>query len=263
MARLQGNDLDFNNSSRIVNLPAATAAGHPVTFEQLNSAVEGLAWKDSARVATQGNLNLASPGSSIDGVTLVAGDRVLVKAQTAPAENGVYVWNGAAVAMTRAADASTGDELEAAIVPVEEGTNAGTLWRQTAVNFTLGTGAVSFVQFGTSAPAATETTAGILEVATQAETDAGASDAVAVTPQKLAAWAGRARKAAANIGDGSGTQFDVTHNFNTLDVRVEVYRNASPYDTINCDVERPSVNAVRLRFSAPPGANQFRVLVLA
>lgn len=263
MAKLVGQDLDFNNVARVLNLPAATQTGQPVTYDQLNSAVEGLAWKDSVRVATQANLNLSSPGAAIDGVTMVANDRVLVKAQTAQAENGIYIWNGSAVAMTRAVDANTANELEQAIAAVEEGTNAGTGWRQTQVNFTLGTNPVIWGAFGTATPPASQTVAGVLMIATQALADAGTDDVTAITPLKLAAWAGRIRKVAATIGDGAATQIDVTHNLNTLDCAVEIYRNATPWDSILCDVERPNANTVRLRFAAAPAANQFRVVILA
>lgn len=263
MSKLIGSNLDFNNAAKIINLPAATASGEPVTYDQLNTAIEGIAWKDSARVSTQANLNLASPGATIDGITMAAGDRVLLRSQTAQAENGIYIWNGAAAAMTRAADASTAAELEGAATTIEEGTSAGVTYRQTQVNFTLGTNDVLWTPFGSSSPAASETTAGVLELATQAETDTGTDDARAVTPLKLATWSLRTRKFQTNIGDNSATQIDVTHNFATRDVQVEIYRNASPWDTILCDVERSDTNTVRLRFAAAPTAAQFRVLVTA
>ena len=57
--------LDFGGSRRITNLPAAVASGQPVTFEQMNAALEGLAWKDNARVATQANINLSINDSAI------------------------------------------------------------------------------------------------------------------------------------------------------------------------------------------------------
>jgi len=79
----------------------------------------------------------------------------------------------------------------------------------------------------------------------------------------LATWSLRTRKFQTNIGDNSATQIDVTHNFATRDVQVEIYRNASPWDTILCDVERSDTNTVRLRFAAAPTAAQFRVLVTA
>jgi len=49
-----------------------------------------------------------------------SGDRVLVKDQSSIPTNGIYIWNGAAVAMTRANDATTFNELEGAVVTVEE-----------------------------------------------------------------------------------------------------------------------------------------------
>lgn len=261
MAKLVANDLDFNNVSKILNLPAGTASGHPVTFEQMNSAIEGIAWKDSARVSTQANLNLASPGASIDGITMSAGDRVLVRAQTDPIENGLYIWNGAATPATRALDSSTFAELEGAVVTVEEGTSAGASFRQTQVNGIVGTNDVVWTSFGTAAPSASETTAGVAELATQAETDTGTDDARIVTPLKLKSWSLRVKGLAQNVGDGAATQIDVTHNFNTRDVSVEIYRNGTPWDSIICDVERSDANTVRLRFASAPTSNQFRVII--
>ena len=159
-------DQDFGSVSKLTNLPAPVGANDAVRLADLNSAVEGLAWKDSCRVATTANLNLAAPGATIDGITMAANDRVLVKAQTAGAENGIYIYNGSAVAATRALDANTAAELEQAVTTVEEGTSAAATFRQTAVNFTLDTTTVTWVAFGTSAPAASETTAGIAELAT-------------------------------------------------------------------------------------------------
>lgn len=255
-------DLDFNNAARIVNLPDPTLAQHPATKAYVDSAVEGLAWKDSVRVASNANLTITGPGSTIDGVTMSANDRVLLKDQTTASQNGLYIWNGAAVPMTRAADANTFAELEQAVVTVEEGTSAGASFRQTAVNGTIDSTSVTWTSFGTSAAAATETTAGVLEIATQSETDAGTDDLRAITALKLNNWSGRKRKATATFGDGSATSFNIDHNFNTRDVQVEVYRNSGNYDSVLCDVTRPSVNRVTLTFAAAPAASAFNVVVL-
>ena len=107
MARKFFTDLDLQSVSKVINVPTPSAAGDAVPKSYVDSAVEGLAWKDSARVSTQGDINLASPGATIDGITMASQDRVLVRSQTAPAENGIYVWNGAATTMTRSLDAST------------------------------------------------------------------------------------------------------------------------------------------------------------
>lgn len=253
--------LDFGGVRKIQNLPTPSAAADAATKGYVDSAVEGLAWKDSCRVATQANLSLASPGATIDGITMVANDRVLVRSQTAPAENGIYIWNGAATPMTRAMDASTAAELEQAVVTVEEGTSASATFRQSSVNFTLDSGAVAWTGFGTSAPAATESTAGILEVATQAEADAGTSDTTALTPLKLANWSGRSRKMSQAIGDGAATSYTVTHNFNSRDVTVQVYRNSGNYDSVLVEVRRTSVNAVAIVFDTAPALNAYVVVV--
>jgi hypothetical protein len=262
MARPVGNDLDFQSVSRILNLPDPTLPQHAATRAYVDSAVEGLAWKDAARVSTQGNLNLASPGATIDGISMAANDRVLVRSQTAQAENGIYIWNGAAVAMTRAPDASTAVELEQAVVTVEEGTDAGVTFRQTQVNFTLGTNNVIFASFGTSAPAASETTPGIVEIATLAEVNTGTDTGRVITPSTLANHANRKLKFAQDIGDGSATQFTVTHNLNTRDVTVSVFRNSGAFDEVLTDVEHTTVNSVTVRFASAPASNAWRVVVL-
>ncbi|PPD10294.1 MAG: hypothetical protein CTY36_00435 [Methylocystis sp.] len=263
MSRQVLTNLDFNGVAKVVGLLDPSAAQDAATKAYVDSVIEGLAWKDSVRVATQSNLNLASPGASIDGVSLSAGDRVLVRAQSTAAENGIYIWNGAATPATRAPDCNTAAELEQAVTTVEEGTSAGASYRQTAVNFTLGSGAVSWSAFGTAAGAASESSAGVAEIATQAETDTGTDDARIVTPLKLANWSGRKLKYATDVGDGSATQYTITHNLNTRDVQVEIYRNSGNYDSVIVDVERTSVNAVRLTFASAPSSNQFRVVVLA
>jgi hypothetical protein len=262
MAKQVLTDLDFASAARITNLPDPVAAQQAATKAYVDSVVEGQSFKDSARVATQGNISLASPGATIDGVTMAVNDRVLVRAQTSQPENGIYIWNGAAVPMTRALDASTAAELEQAVISVEEGSSANASFRQTTPNFTLGSGNVVWISFGTAAPAATETTAGIVEIATQAETDAGTDDARLVTPAKLANWSGRLRKVSQTFGDGAATQYTITHSLNTEDVHVEVYRTSGNKDSILCDVDRTSVNAIRLTFASAPALNAFRAVVI-
>lgn len=263
MAKSVVSDLDFGGVARPTGLPAPVSSSDAANKGYVDSAVEGLAWKASARVATQANVNLASPGAAVDGVAMAANDRVLVRSQTAPAENGIYIWNGAAVAMTRSADASTAAELEQAVVSVEEGTSAGASYRQTSINFVLDTGAVAWAAFGTAAGAASETSAGVAEIATQAETDAGADDARIVTPAKLANHANRAKRYSTDVGDGAATQYTVTHNLGTRDVLVQVRRNSGNYDEVMAQVEVLTTNTVRVTFATAPTANQFRVSVLA
>lgn len=261
MAQAQLSDLDFGSASRIANLLDAVSPQEPATLAQLRAAIEGIAWKDNVRVDATTNITVASPGATINSITMAANDRVLLRGQTTQSQNGLYIWNGAATPMTRALDASTSDELESAVVTVDEGPNAGATFRQTQVNFVLDTGNVVWASFGTSAPAATETTSGIAEIATQAETDAGTDDARIVTPLKLANYANKKLKFSQDVGDGSATSITVTHNLNTRDVNVTVYRNSGNFDTVNVETRRTSVNAVQLVFASAPAAAAYRAVV--
>jgi hypothetical protein len=261
MAKKIFTDFDFQSVSKVINLPSPSSNGDAATKSYVDSLVEGLAWKDSCRVASQSNLNLSSPGATIDGITMASQDRVLVRSQTTTADNGIYVWNGSSSAMTRSLDASTFAELEQAVTTVEEGSSAGSTYRQDQVNGTLGSSTISWVTFGTAAPSASESTAGIAELATQAETDAGTDDARIVTPLKLATWSGRVKKYSVAIGDGSATSYTVTHNLASRDVQVTVY-NASTYDEVITDVTHATTNTLTIVFASAPASNAYRVVVI-
>lgn len=122
----------------------------PTTIDFLTKIFD---FKDSVRVTSTANVNISSAPTAIDGVTLANGDRVLLKNQTTGSQNGIYVFNGAASAMTRSTDADSSAEVTAGIfVGIEEGTaNADTFWWLTTNNpITLGTTALTFTQFGAS-----------------------------------------------------------------------------------------------------------------
>lgn len=261
MAKKIFTDFDFQSVSKVINLPAPSASGDGVPKSYVDSLVEGLAWKDSVRVSTQANLNLSSPGATIDGITMASQDRVLVRSQTTASQNGIYIWNGAAVAMTRSLDATTFAELEQAVTTVEEGTSAATTWRQDQINGTIDSSTISWVAFGTSAPSASESTAGIAELATQAETDAGTDDARIITPLKLATWSGRIKKFSVSIGDGSATSYTVTHNLASRDVHVTIY-NASNYEEVITDVAHTTTNTLTIIFATAPSSDAYRVVVI-
>jgi hypothetical protein len=263
MAVLVNRDLDLNSVAKVTNSPNPTAAQDVATKAYVDSAVEGLSWKDSVRVSSVANINLASPGATIDGVTMVANDRFLAKDQSTASQNGIYIWNGAASPATRALDMSTAAEVEQAVVTVEEGTSAGATFRQTAVNVTLDTTNLAFTTFGTSAPAASETTAGIAEIATQAETDTGTDDLRLITPLKLATYAGRAKRYAVNFGDGSATSYVITHNLNSNDVEVYVYENGGSKRQVLTEVQHTSVNSVTILTATAPAAAAYRAVVQA
>jgi hypothetical protein len=73
-----------------------------------------------------------------------------------------------------------------------------------------------------------------------------------------------ARKNSADItGDAATTAFTITHNLGSRDVQIQVYDAASPYDTVEVDVERTNTTTATIRFATAPivGAN-YRVVVV-
>lgn len=92
----------------------------------------GGSWKPGVRVATTGNEVIATAlnaGDTIDGVTLAAGDRVLVWQNTDRSENGIYE---AGAAPERVDDFDESAEIVGAFVPVLEGVlSAGRIYRNT------------------------------------------------------------------------------------------------------------------------------------
>jgi hypothetical protein len=135
----------FNNNITVPATP--TNNTHAVSKQYVDNLIQGAKGKQSVKAATTVSNITLSGTQTIDGVALVAGDRVLVKNQTAPAENGIYIV--AAGTWSRSDDANTWDELVSAHVWVEEGTvNEDTGWLCTSnQGGTLGTTAVTWVQF--------------------------------------------------------------------------------------------------------------------
>lgn len=100
-----------------------TNAMHAVTKQYADGIAAGISYKNSVRVATTGNITLSGT-QTIDGVAVVAGDRVLVKNQSTASANGIYTV--AAGAWARAADASdNGEIIGGTTVWVNEGTANG------------------------------------------------------------------------------------------------------------------------------------------
>lgn len=103
----------------------------------------------AVRVAVTSNVDLSSPGATLDGVTMATNDRFLATAQSTGAQGGIYVFNGAAAAATRATDAdASGDFVTGKKVYVKEGTaNAQSVWAfTTTAAFTLGTTTPTFAK---------------------------------------------------------------------------------------------------------------------
>jgi hypothetical protein len=117
------------------------------------SAVQGIRDpKDAVRVASTGaNIDISSAlinGATIDGVVVATGDRVLLKDQTAPAENGIYDVVAAGAA-SRSTDADEDAEVTQGMsCLVAEGTlNARRIYVLTTADpITVDTTGLSFAQ---------------------------------------------------------------------------------------------------------------------
>ena len=120
------------------------------TKQYVDQSAQGLQPKVQCRVATTGSNITLSGTQTIDGVAVVAGDRVLVKDQTSQPTNGIYVV--ASGAWSRSTDTNTGALLVGAYCYIGFGsTLAGSTWYQQAPNpITLGTTNITWGLFSTT-----------------------------------------------------------------------------------------------------------------
>lgn len=278
------------NSHKITNLLTPTVATDAATKAYVDAAISGLDIKASVRAASTGNLTLSGPGATIDGVTMVAGDRVLLLAQTTPSQNGVYVWNGAAVPMTRATDADTSAKVTAGLfVFVAEGTvnsdrgyvlttNDAIVLDTTNLTFTQFSGSGSVVgttnritvtgnQVDVSASYAgqsTITVTGTIATGTWQATPVGLAyggTGAATAPLARAALQAMGRYTT-TLGNGSLTSFTVTHSMGTLAVVVELY-DSTTKQTVYADVTRVDANSITVGgFLTAPATGAITVVVL-
>ena len=133
-------------SQLLTNLADPVSAQDAATKAYVDNTAQGLDTKASVLTATTGNITLSGE-QTVNGVALVAGNRILVKDQTLPQNNGIYIVS--ASAWSRSPDANTWDELVSAYVFVEQGTTlADTGWVCTVDSGgTLGTTPVTWTQF--------------------------------------------------------------------------------------------------------------------
>ena len=138
-----------NNSPVTLGQITTFASSYALTssvynISQIDALLQGRNTKQAVKIVAVGNITLSGV-QTIDGISTVAGDRVLVVGQTTGSANGIYVVSGNA--WTRASDAATASGLQDAFVMVEQGTiYADSGWYCSTDNITLGTTPITFKQ---------------------------------------------------------------------------------------------------------------------
>lgn len=203
-----GVTIDNSGASLLVKNLGITAAklsvGAGADWQHLlyDSSTSALVWYTNTsivqpcRVTVSTNINTANPGTAVfDGVTLTAGDRVLLTGQTTTSQNGVWVFATSATAMTRAVDANAGTRLTAGtLIGVWAGTaNSNSIWiLSTDSAITVGTTALTFTRLnplggsGTVTSVSVTTANGVSgSVATATTTPAITLTLGAITPTSI------------------------------------------------------------------------------
>lgn len=301
-----------------------TDSAHIATKGYVDAARQGLDVKQSVRVATVSPINLATDleaGDTIDGITLVAGDRVLVKNQSTATENGIYV-AVASGAASRSSDANgtvdIGELKPGTFAFVEEGTTNSDKGFVVSTNgtITIGATAIAWTQFSGAGSftagdgisqtgntinvnvvaGRTEITGDAVDIASTyvgqtsittigtittgvwngtdiavADGGTGASDAAsartnlgikttagAVTTSTSTLARVASQGCAASAAGVSTTT--VTHNFNTLDVSVQVVEVAGGA-TVFGDVVRANADTVTVTLLGSIALGDYRIVV--
>lgn len=71
----------------------------------------------------------------------------------------------------------------------------------------------------------------------------------------------RTKKYSATIGNGTATEFTVTHSFNTKELVINIEEVATG-ETVITDIQKVDLNSLKVLFATAPTTNQFRVTIV-
>ena len=137
----------FNFASGTITVATPSADAQAATKGYVDSVAAGLDLKESCKAATTANISLSGT-QTIDGISITANDRVLVKDQSTGTENGIYVCS--AGSWSRASDFAAGDDEAGAFTFIEQGTangDNGFVCTNNKGAGVVGTNALVFTQF--------------------------------------------------------------------------------------------------------------------
>ena len=235
------------------------AANKQFVMAALESAAAGIDSKPSVRVIATSNITLTGT-QTIDGVSVIVGDRVLVAGQTDATKNGVYVV--ASGAWTRALDADQNGELSPGSFWFvrEGGGNAYTQWRcNNSGTINIGVSNIVIVQFGASALYAAGF--GIALTGTTFSAVAASSGGLVVGAGGIGIdTAVVTRKYTTTFGDGVTLSYPITHNLGTREVTVSIH-DASTNEGVWTTWIANTVNQVTLTFRVAPTSGAYKVVI--
>jgi len=279
------------NNQRILQVADPTSGTDAANKQYVDNVAAGLSWKNNVRAASTTNVTLATPGTTLDGVTLAANDRVLIKDQSAPAENGIYVWSASGSPLVRATDSDTAAEVKNSAVRIAEGTvNSDKMYQMvtdgvitlgtTALTWTIFGGGTSYSADGQGIELSSTTFSLELDGSSLSKSATGlrigsaaAGNGLVESSGILAVGAGSGiivnandiavdpavvvRKFAANCVATTNPQ-SFAHSLNNADAQIQIIEVSSKKIVLG-DITLTDANNVSVDFGSAPSASQYRI----
>lgn len=260
--KVSGTGLDLA-AQKIINLADPAASSDAATKAYVDNAIRGLDWKPSV-VAAAASQTPITGLPTVDGITLTAGQRILLMGQASLAQNGI--WTVASSGWTRPADYASGSTQDSGIaVTVEEGTTYGgkvlMITGATNAQIVVDTDLTSWSQLGGGSTPTAGNGISVTGTTIAVKTKATGSGLIADSNGLYVDRSTTPQKFATNVPAGATTA-TINHNLGTTDVTVSVYdiSGAKPV-LVLVEQSITDANNVLLTFGTAPTSGQYRAVV--